>query len=76
VSARSGARGQLESRHGYENGTLKTAEGVWQVQGPQIRGRKEPSRSEWWSQVAKTSEVLKRLIGERYAGELSQRAIE
>jgi putative transposase len=68
--------GQLGSRNGYENGTLKTAEGVLRVQVPQIRGRGEPYRSELWSQVARTSEVLKRLIVEMYAGGLSQRDIE
>jgi transposase-like protein len=37
------ARGeQLGYRHGYENGTLKTAEGVLRVKLPQIRGREEP----------------------------------
>jgi hypothetical protein len=34
--------GQLESRNGSENGTLKTAEGVVRVPGPQMRGRAEP----------------------------------
>jgi putative transposase len=68
--------GQLGSRNGYENGTLKTAEGVLRVQVPQMRGREEPYRSELWRQVAKTSEVLKRLIVEMYAGGLSQRDIE
>jgi transposase-like protein len=63
-------------RNGYENGTLKTAEGVVRVQVPQIRGRDEPYRSPLWSQVAKTSDVLKRLIVEMYAGGLSQRDIE
>jgi putative transposase len=63
-------------RNGYERGTLKTAEGVLRVQVPQIRGRDEPYRSQLWSQVAKTSEVLKRLIVELYAGGLSQRAME
>jgi putative transposase len=63
-------------RNGYETGTLKTAEGVLQVQVPQIRGREEPYRSQLWSQVAKTSDVLKRLIVEMYAGGLSQRDIE
>ena len=63
-------------RNGYEAGRLKTAEGVLRVQLPQIRGREEPYRSELWSQVAKTSEVLKRLIVEMYAGGLSQRDIE
>jgi len=68
--------GQLGSRNGYEQGTLRTAEGVLRVQVPQIRGREEPYRSELWSQVAKTSEVLKRLIVEMSAGGLSQRDIE
>src|SRR5262245_21308097 len=63
-------------RNGYEKGTLKTAEGVLRVQVPQIRGREEPYRSQLWSQVAKTSEVLKRLSIEMYAGGLSQRDIE
>jgi putative transposase len=68
--------GQLGSRNGYEPGTLKTAEGVLRVRVPQIRGRQEPYRSELWSQVATTSEALKRLIVEMYAGGLSQRDIE
>jgi len=63
-------------RNGYENGTLKTAEGVLRVQVPQVRGREEPYRSQLWSQVASTSEVLKRLIVEMYAGGMSQRDIE
>jgi hypothetical protein len=46
------------------------------VQVPQIRGRDEPYRSQLWSQVAKTSDVLKRVIVEMYAGGLSQRDIE
>jgi putative transposase len=68
--------GRLGSRNGYEPGTLKTAEGVLRVQVPQIRGREEPYRSELWSQVATTSEALKRLIVEMYVGGLSQRDIE
>jgi putative transposase len=69
-------QGTLGYRNGYERGTLKTAEGVLRMQVPQIRGREEPYRSELWSQVAKTSEVLKQLIVEMYAGGLSQRDIE
>jgi putative transposase len=63
-------------RNGYEVGTLKTAEGVLQVQVPQIRGREEPYRSQLWSQGAKTREGRKRLIVEMYAGGLSQRDLE
>lgn len=68
--------GQRGYRNGYEDGTVKTAEGVLRVQVPQIRGREEPYRSSVWSQMGKTSEVLKRLIVEMYAGGLSQRDIE
>jgi putative transposase len=63
-------------RNGYEAGTVKTAEGVLRVQVPQIRGREEGYRSPLWSQVGRTSDVLKRLIVEMYAGGLSQRDIE
>ena len=71
------ARGEkLGYRNGYENGTLKTAEGVLRVKLPQIRGREEPYRSPLWGQVATTSDVLKRLIVEMYVGGMSQRDIE
>jgi len=63
-------------RNGYEPGTMKTAAGVLRVKVPQVRGREEPYRSQLWSQVASTSEVLKRLIVERYVGGMSQRDIE
>jgi len=63
-------------RNGYERGTMKTAEGVLRVQVPQIRGRDEPYRSALWSNVAATSDVLKRLIVEMYVGGMSQRDIE
>ena len=43
---------------------------------PQIRGGEEPYRSAVWSQVAKTSDVRKRLIVEMDAGGRSQRDIE
>jgi transposase-like protein len=55
---------------------LRTAEGVLGVQVPQIRGREEPYRSQLWSNVASTSDVLKRLIVEMYVGGMSQRDIE
>jgi putative transposase len=71
------ARGEKAGyRNGYENGTLKTAEGVLRVKVPQIRGWEEPYRSQLWGQVATTSDVLKRLIVEMYVGGLSQRDIE
>jgi putative transposase len=63
-------------RNGYERGTLKTAEGVLRVKVPQGRGRPEPYRSSLWTALANTSEVLKSLIVEMYAGGMSQRDIE
>ncbi len=46
------------------------------VQVPQIRGHEDPYRSPLWSQVASTSDALKRLIVEMYVGGMSQRDIE
>lgn len=43
---------------------------------PQIRGRSAPTRSHLWDEWANTSESLKRLIVEMYAGGLSQRDLE
>jgi transposase-like protein len=71
------ARGEkLGYRNGYENGTLKTGEGVLRVKLPQMRGREDPYRSPLWQQVATTSDVLKRLLVEMYVGGMSQRDIE
>ena len=71
------ARGErVGYRNGDENGTLKTGEGILRVQVPQIRGQAEPYRSQLWSQVSRTSEVLKKLIVEMYVGGMSQRDIE
>jgi transposase-like protein len=70
---RAGSQGY---RNGYEAGTLKTAEGVLRLKVPQISGRSEPTRSQLWDELANTSESLKRLIVEMYAGGLSQRDIE
>jgi len=59
------ARGEkLGYRNGYEQGTLKTAEGIFQGKLPQMREREEPFRSALWGQRATPSDVLKRLIVE------------
>jgi putative transposase len=71
------ARGEkVGYRNGYENGTLKTGEGLLRVKVPQIRGQAEPYRSQLWRNVSRTSEVLKKLIVEMYVGGMSQRDIE
>jgi hypothetical protein len=59
-----------------DTGTFKTAAGVGWGEVPPIRGREERSRSQLWRQVAHTSDVLKRVIGQRYAGGWRQRDIE
>jgi len=63
-------------RNGYEDGTLKTAEGVVRLKVPQISGRSEPTGSQLWNGLASTSEVLQKVIVEMYAGGMSQRDIE
>ena len=63
-------------RNGYEEGTVKTAEGVFRLQLPQVRGLREPYRSKLWAALGRTSDVLTRLIVEMYAGGMSQRDIE
>jgi putative transposase len=71
------ARGEKAGyRNGYENGTLRTGEGVLQVKVPQIRGHAEPYRSQLWQNMSKTSDVLKKLVVEMYVGGMSQRDIE
>ena len=71
------ARGEnVGYRNGYENGTLKTGEGILRVKVPQIRGQAEPYRSQLWSNVSPTSDVLKKLMVEMYVGGMSQRDIE
>jgi transposase-like protein len=62
-------------RNGYEDGTLKTAEGVLRVKVPQVRGLEEPYRSQVWTHLAKTSERLKTLVVEMFVGGMSQRDI-
>jgi putative transposase len=63
-------------RNGYEEGTVKTAEGVLRLQLPQVRGLREPYRSKRWAALGRTSDVLTTLSIEMYAGGMSQRDIE
>lgn len=62
-------------RKGYEEGTVKTAAGVFRLQLPQVRGLREPYRSTLWAALGRTSDVLTRLIVEMDAGGMSQRDI-
>src|SRR5919108_930342 len=71
------ARGEkVGYRNGYENGTLKTGEGILRVKVPQMRGQATPSRSQLWNKGSPTSAVLKKLIVEMYVGGMSQQDME
>jgi len=52
-------------RHGYEEGTGKTAAGVCRVQLPQVRGLRAPYRSKLWAALGRTRDVRTRLNVER-----------
>src|SRR5262245_66148314 len=70
------ARGEnVGYRNGDERGTLKTGEGIWHVKVPQMRGQADPCRSQVWSNVSRTSEVLKQLVVDVYVRGMSQREI-
>lgn len=63
-------------RNGYEDGTLKTAEGVLRLKVPQVRGVDTAQRPALWGDLATTSESLTTLIVEMFARGMSQRDIE
>jgi transposase-like protein len=63
-------------RHGYEDGTLKTAEGVLRVKVPQVRGMDTPYRSQVGGKLAPTSDRRKTLIVAMFVGGMSQRDME
>jgi putative transposase len=67
---------QQGSRHGYEDGTVKTAAGGCRLPLPHVRGLREPSRATWWAARGRPREVLTRLSVERYAGGMAQRDME
>ena len=48
-------------RNGYEEGTVKTAAGVFRLQLPPVRGLREPYRSKLGAALGRTSDVLTRL---------------
>jgi len=63
-------------RNGYEQSTLKTAEGEVQVRVPQVRGASTPYRSRLMEFLGGNSEALERLVVEMYARGLSTRDVE
>ena len=68
--------GQVGSRNGYAPGRVRTAEGVFEVAVPQVRGAGQPFRSSLMSFLDGNSEVLERLVSEMYARGLSTRDVE
>jgi putative transposase len=63
-------------RNGYEQGTLRTAEGEVRVKVPQVRSASEPYRSRLMEFLSGNSEALERLVVEMYARGLSTRDVE
>jgi hypothetical protein len=61
-------------RNGYEDASIKTAEGEAAVRVPQVRDRDEPYRSKLMGFLDGNSDVLERLVVEMYARGLSTRA--
>ena len=63
-------------RNGYEDATIKTAEGEAALRVPQVRDATEPYRSKLMDFLDGNSDVLERLVVEMYARGLSVRDVE
>lgn len=63
-------------RNGYEDGILRTAEGVLRIKVPRVCGLEEPYHWQVWAHMAKASDWLKTLSVEMFVGGMSQRDIE
>lgn len=63
-------------RNGYEEATLRTAEGKVRVQVPQVREGEGPYRSRLMEFLDHNTGVLERLVAEMYARGLSTRDVE
>jgi putative transposase len=63
-------------RNGYDDDSIRTAEGEAQLRVPQVRGADEPYRSKLMKFLDGNSDVLERLVVEMYARGLSVRDVE
>jgi len=63
-------------RNGYENRSVKTAEGKIDIEMPQLRNTAKPYRSELFKHIKTRSAELERLVTEMYVRGLSTRDIE
>ena len=63
-------------RNGYESRKLRTAEGMMEIQLPQVRGLGKPYRSKLWFSLSNKSAALEHLVTEMWVGGLSVRDIE
>jgi transposase-like protein len=68
--------GQAGYRNGYKGRTLRTGEGMIELDVPQVRGLGEPYRSAIWRGLGRRSVSLEKLATEMYARGLSTRDIE
>ncbi len=67
--------GRAGYRNGYEDATLKTAEGAVEVRLPQVRDAPAPYRSRLMEFLSGSSEALERLAVEMHARGLSTRGV-
>jgi transposase-like protein len=63
-------------RNGYERARVKTAEGVLEIQLPQVRGLPGPYESKIWSRLGNKTEVLEHMVTEMWVRGLSVRDVE
>lgn len=68
--------GQGGYRNGYKARTLRTGEGMIELDVPQVRGLEDPYRSLIWQGLGRRSVSLEKLATEMYARGLSVRDIE
>ena len=73
---RRGSRQRNGWRNGYEPGKVKTAEGLLEVDLPQLRATEEPFRSRLTPWFRDGSDILGRLVTQMYVRGLSTRDVE
>jgi putative transposase len=71
-----GSRRRNGWRNGYEPGKVKTADGILEIDLPQLRATEEPYRSRLARMFREGSDVLGKMVTEMYVRGLSTRDVE
>jgi putative transposase len=71
-----GSRRKNGWRNGYEPGKVKTAEGILEIDLPQLRATEEPYHSQLARRFKEGSDVLRKMVTEMYVRGLSTRDVE